>query len=76
LYYQLVPPSAEEVVLKHRIDELYTAHPYYSYGKITAQLQQEGMQVNHKAVARHMREMGLAALYPVCCFGKGSISMT
>ena len=64
LYYQPVPPSAEEVALKHRIDELYTAHPYYGYRKITAQLQREGMQINHKAVARHMHEMGLAALYP------------
>jgi len=57
-------PSAEEVALKHRIDEVYTAHPYYGYRKITAQLQREGMQVNHKAVARHMHEMGLAAVYP------------
>jgi hypothetical protein len=61
LYYQPVPPSPAEVALKHRIDEIYTAHPYYGYRKITAQLQREGMQVNHKAVARHMREMGLAA---------------
>jgi putative transposase len=64
LYYQPVPPSSEEVALKHRIDELYTAHPYYGYRRITAQLQREGQQVNHKAVARHMREMGLAAIYP------------
>lgn len=64
LYYQPVPPSAEEVTLKHRIDELYTAHLYYGYRKITAQLHREGMQINHKAVARHMHEMGLAALYP------------
>ncbi len=64
LYYQPVPPSAEEVGLKHRIDELYTAHPYYGYRRITAQLQREGLEVNHKAVARHMREMGLAAVYP------------
>ncbi len=64
LYYRPVPPSAEEVALKHRIDELYTAHPYYGYRRITAQLQREGMEVNHKAVARHMREMGLAAVYP------------
>jgi putative transposase len=27
LYYQPVPPSPEEVALKHRIDEIYTAHP-------------------------------------------------
>jgi putative transposase len=37
LYYQPVPPSAEEVALKHRIDELYTAHPYYGSRKITEQ---------------------------------------
>jgi putative transposase len=64
LYYQPVPPSAEEVALKHRIDELYTAHPYYGYRRITAQLNREDREVNHKAVARHMREMGLAAVYP------------
>ena len=39
LYYQPRPPGAEEVQLKHRIDEVYTAHPYYGYRKITAQLQ-------------------------------------
>jgi len=26
-YYQPVPPSAAEVALKHRLDEIYTAHP-------------------------------------------------
>lgn len=64
LYYQPIPPSAEEVALKHRIDKLYTDCPYYGYRRITAQLQREGLQVNHKAIARHMREMGLAAIYP------------
>lgn len=64
LYYQPVPPSAEEIALKHRIDELFTAHPYYGSRNITAQLQREEIEVNHKAVARHMREMGLAAISP------------
>jgi len=64
LYYQPMAPSTEEIALKHRIDELYTAHPYYGYRRITAQLQREDLEVNHKAVARHMREMGLAAVYP------------
>ena len=27
LYYQPRAPSPEEVALKHRIDEIYTAHP-------------------------------------------------
>jgi putative transposase len=64
LYYQPVPPSKEEIALKHRIDQISTAYPFYGYRKITKQLQLEGMQVNHKAVARHMREMGLEAVYP------------
>jgi len=64
LYYQPVPPSAEEVALKHRIDQISTDYPFYGYRKITKQLQLEGLQVNHKAVARQMREMGLEAVYP------------
>lgn len=57
-------PSPQELALKHRIDELYTDRPYYGVRRITAQLRREGMLVNHKAVARHMREMGLAAICP------------
>lgn len=64
LYYQPMPPSAEEVTLKHHIDQVYTDHPYYGYRRITAHLQREGILVNRKAVARHMREMGLEAVYP------------
>ncbi|GAC1635450.1 MAG: hypothetical protein NVS4B7_21660 [Ktedonobacteraceae bacterium] len=64
LYYQPVPPSAREVALKHRIDELYTAHPYYGYRRIAAQLHREDLAVNQKTVARYMQEMGLAAIYP------------
>jgi putative transposase len=64
LYYRPVAPSPEEVALKHRIDAIYTERPFYGVRRITAQLQREGRVVNHKAVARHMREMGLAALAP------------
>lgn len=64
LYYQAVAPSAAEVKLKHRIDEIYTQYPFYGVRRITVSLQQEGLLVNHKAVRRHMREMGLVAIYP------------
>jgi putative transposase len=64
LYYVPVPPSAAELALKRRIDEIFTAYPFYGVRKITAQLRTDGCLVNHKAVARHMREMGLAAIYP------------
>jgi putative transposase len=63
LYYQPRPPSASEVAIKHRIDELYTAHPFYGSRKITVLLQPE-WPVNRKRVQRYMREMGIAGLRP------------
>ena len=56
LYYVPLPPSPEELHIKRRIDELYTAHPFYGSRKITAVLRAE-MVINRKAVQRHMREM-------------------
>ncbi len=64
LYYQAQPPSSEEIRLKHRIDELYTKYPFYGSRRITAQLEQEGVLVNRKAVQRHMREMGIEGISP------------
>lgn len=64
LYYQPPRPSAEEVQIKHRIDEIYTELPYYGSRKIAAQLHREGMEINRKTVARYMQEMGIAAIYP------------
>ena len=63
-YYQLRPPSAEEVQIKHRIDEIYTELPYYGSRKIAAQLHREGKGINRKTVARYMQEMGIAVVYP------------
>ena len=64
LYYQPVPPSAEEVRIKHRIDEIYTEWPFYGSRRITAQLCRESILINRKAVQRHMQEMGIAGICP------------
>jgi putative transposase len=64
LYYQPVEPSAEEVRLKHRLDELYTAYPFYGSRRLTAQLQREGETINRKRVQRYMREMGIEGIAP------------
>lgn len=64
LYYRPLAPSAEEVRLKHRIDEIYTANPFYGSRRITAQLRREAFVANRKAVQRHMRAMGIAAIGP------------
>lgn len=64
LYYVPVPPSPAEVAIKHRIDALYTERPFYGVRRMTAQLRRDGLLINHKAVERHMREMGLAGVCP------------
>jgi len=64
LYYQPRPPSAQEVALKHRIDEIYTAIPFYGSRKIAVQLKQEGYETCRETVRQYMQEMGLAAIYP------------
>jgi putative transposase len=63
LYYVAKPPTAEELQIKRRLDEIFTAHPFYGSRKLTAVLGRE-MVINRKAVQRHMREMGLVAIYP------------
>jgi putative transposase len=62
LYYKPKPPSQRELELKRRIDEIYTAWPFYGSRRIKAQLRREGWQVNRKMVQRCMGEMGLAGL--------------
>ncbi len=64
LYYQPKPPSPEEVALKHRIDELYTAHPFYGSRKLSVILAEEGVPINRKRVQRYMREMGIVGITP------------
>jgi putative transposase len=65
LYYQPVPPSAEEVAIKHAIDRIYTEQPSYGSRRIAVMLKEDyQLVVNRKAVQRHMREMGIAGISP------------
>lgn len=64
LYYKPIPPTAEEIAVKHRIDEIYTESPFYGSRKITELLRREGVLINRKAVQRHMRAMGIAGITP------------
>ncbi len=65
LYYQPVPPSAEEVAIKHAIDRIYTEQPSYGSRRIAIMLKEDyQLVINRKAVQRHMREMGIAGISP------------
>lgn len=64
LYYRPTAPSAEELAIKNRIDQIYTKWPFFGSRRISAILRQEGRIVNRKAVQRHMQEMGIAGICP------------
>ncbi len=65
LYYRPVPLPAEDLMVKSYIDKIYTAHPFYGYRRICHVLKSDyDIGINHKTVLRHMREMGIQAVYP------------
>ena len=64
LYYEPAAPSAEEIAAKHRIDEIYTVHPYYGSRRIAVTLRNEGHLLSRPTVQRYMREMGIVGISP------------
>ena len=63
LFYEPVPPSPRELAIKRRIDEIYTACPFYGSRKIAFLLHPE-FGVSRPTVQAYMREMGIFALVP------------
>ncbi len=59
-YYHRPQPS-QDTGLLHAIEEVAAAWPKYGYRRVTHQLRREGWIVNHKRVARMMRDLGLQA---------------
>jgi putative transposase len=57
-------PSAEDLALMRRIDELHLELPFYGSRRMTFELNREGRAVNRKRVRRLMRVMGIEALAP------------
>jgi putative transposase len=64
LYYEPGGEAAEDLRLMRRIDEQYTARPFYGSRRMTIRLNEQGEEVNRKRVQRLMRVMGLEAIYP------------
>jgi transposase InsO family protein len=64
VYYQSQSPP-DETEIKEAIVKLCGQHPSYGYRRITAMLQRQGQEINHKRVARLMRELGLVGKPPV-----------
>ena len=65
LYYQAVPVAADEIAVKHRIDAIYTAYPFYGSRRMQAVLNNDDhIDISRQRVQRYMREMGIAGICP------------
>ena len=63
-YYSPLGESPQNLLYMRLLDEQYTKTPFYGVPKLTKWLRSQGYVVNPKRVARLMRKMGLAAIYP------------
>lgn len=63
-YYQEKPQSDLNLTLMNLIDKQYTKTPFYGVPRMTSWLKRQGFSVNHKRVARLMKNMGLEAVHP------------
>lgn len=64
LYYRAKEDTVLERALIQRLDEEYTAHPFYGSRRMTAMLRRVGYPVNCKRVIRLMVRLGWQAIYP------------
>jgi len=64
VYRPKTEPSAEDLALMWRIDELHLELPFYGSRRMTFELNKEGRGVNRKRVQRLMRLIGLEGLVP------------
>lgn len=65
LYYKSSLADEHDLLIKREIDKIYTTHPEFGYRRITIWLKKyNNMTINKKTVLRHMREMGIQAIYP------------
>lgn len=58
------PREGGDLTLTRRIDELFTAWPFFGSRRMTTVLRSEGHAINRKRVQRLMRKMGIVALGP------------
>lgn len=63
-YYESQRDHSYNLMLMNLIDEQFTRTPFYGVPRMTAWLNVQGHEVNHKRVRRLMNLMGLQAIYP------------
>jgi len=65
IYHEEKPQfSQEDIKIMHKIDDLYTAYPFYGYRRQYQELIEAGFEVGEDRVRRLMRVMNLRVFYP------------
>lgn len=64
LYYEPVSVSQETFRLMNRLDEIFTAYPFYGSRRLVVALKKEGFLVGRARIRSLMRQMGIEAIYP------------
>ena len=64
VYYLPRPPSAADLALMRRIDEIHLEHPFMGSRQIVRVLQRQGLDVGRLHVRTLMHKMGIHALAP------------
>ena len=57
-------PKASDLAVMRRLDEQYTATPFYGVERMTACLRRQGLRIGPNRVRRLLRLLGLEAVYP------------
>ena len=73
-YYMAAPVSERILLLRRRIDELFTEHPTSGTRSIRDALRLEGWIISRKCVRKNMREMGLVPIYPKLNLSKRNLA--
>jgi putative transposase len=63
-YYESVPVSEADKAVMDKIDEIYTAHPYFGARRMALELGDHKIRIGRKHTATLMRLMGLEAVFP------------
>lgn len=63
IYYQMKGENPQTLRLMRRMDEVFTAYPFYGSRQLRDHLRTEGWRVGRHRIRRLMRIMGLQAIY-------------
>lgn len=63
-FYYAPKINLQDLEIMHRMDEIYTKHPYYGTRRLKVLLNQEGYSIGRQHIGTLMKKLWLETLYP------------